>query len=30
MVAPEYVDRLLWVELRPSTVKPLAFGLDGR
>jgi hypothetical protein len=22
-------DRLLWVELRPSTIKPLTFRLDG-
>jgi hypothetical protein len=30
MAALEGVDRLVWVELRPSTIKPLAFRLDGR
>jgi hypothetical protein len=30
MAALENSDRLLRVELRPSTIKPLAFRLDGR
>jgi hypothetical protein len=30
MAAPENVDRLLWVELRASTIKPREFRLDGR
>jgi hypothetical protein len=30
VTGPEYRQRRVWVVLRPSTIKPLAFRLEGR